>query len=110
MTMRTAFEKINPDWYADDAMKDLIAEQDAMPEETALSIGMKDIEYYFPLAVRRIGQIAVHGDEKFALQAAKYIISANLSIQKARVGGEEDPVDAFARQVMEDASRLKGEQ
>jgi hypothetical protein len=108
MTMRSSFDKINPDWYADTAMADLIAEQDMLPEETPISIGLKDMNYYFPLAVRRIGQIAVHGEEKYALTAAKYIISANLAIEKARASGGDDPVDAFAKQVLEDASRMNG--
>jgi hypothetical protein len=108
MTMRSAFDRINPDWYADEAMTDLITEQEMMPEETPFSIGMKDMQYYFPLAVRRIGQIATHGDEKHALVAAKYIISANLAIEKARASGGEDPVDAFAKQVMAEANRLDG--
>jgi hypothetical protein len=110
MTMRNSFEKIAPEWFADAAMTDLVAEQAMMPEETPISIGLRDLESYFPLAVRRIGQIAVHGmDEKTALAAAKYVVAANLNIQKARVGGEEDPVDAFAKSVMEDAARMKSD-
>lgn len=106
--MKNSFEKIAPEWFGDQALLDLVAEQDMSLEETPTSIGLKDLENYFPLAVRRVGQIACHGEEKFALPAAKYLIAANLQLQKARASGEEDPVDAFAKAVMEDANRLKG--
>jgi hypothetical protein len=110
MSMQRSFAQIAPEWFADDAMKDLISEQQMMPEETPISIGLKDLESYFPLAVRRVGHIAVHGDdEKTALAAAKYVIAANLQLQKARVGGEDDPVEAFAKSVMDEASALKAQ-
>lgn len=106
--MRNAFSRIAPEWFADETMKDLVQEQEMMPEETPISIGLTDLESYFPLAVRRVGHIAVHGeDEKTALAASKYIIAANLQLQKARIGGDEDPVEAFAKSVMDEAHTLK---
>jgi hypothetical protein len=110
MTMQSSFSKIAPEWFADDAMRDLVQEQTMMPEETPISIGLKDLESYFPLAVRRVGHIAVHGeDEKTALAAAKYVIAANLQLQKARASGEDDPVEAFAKSVMDEAAQLKAQ-
>lgn len=110
MSMAGSFSKIAPEWFADTAMKDLVSEQDMMPEETPISIGLADLESYFPLAVRRVGHIAVHGeDEKTALAAAKYVIAANLQLQKARIGGDEDPVEAFAKSVMEEAARAQSQ-
>jgi hypothetical protein len=105
--MQASFDKIAPEWFADSAMQDLVTEQAMMPEETPFSIGLKDLENYFPLAIRRLGQIASHGEDKFALPAAKYIIAANLQLQKAKTAGGEDPVDAFAKAVMAEADRLK---
>lgn len=108
MSMAGSFAKIAPEWFADEAMRDLVQEQDMMPEETPISIGLADLESYFPLAVRRVGHIAVHGeDEKTALAAAKYVIAANLQLQKARVGGEDDPVEAFAKSVIAEAEAMK---
>ena len=108
MSMAGSFSKIAPEWFADEAMRDLVSEQDMMPEETPISIGLKDLESYFPLAVRRVGHIAVHGeDEKTALAAAKYVIAANLQLQRARMGGEEDPVEEFAKSVMAEAQMMK---
>jgi hypothetical protein len=107
MGMRASFDKIAPEWFADEAMTDLVTEQAMLPEETPTSIGLQDLENYFPLAVRRVGQIACHGDDKYALPAAKYIIAANLQLQKAKTAGGEDPVDSFAKAVMAEADRLK---
>jgi hypothetical protein len=110
MSMAGSFSKIAPEWFADEAMRDLVTEQTMMPEETPISIGLQDLESYFPLAVRRVGHIAVHGeDEKTALAAAKYVIAANLQLQKARLGGDEDPMEVFAQSVMAEANQLKQE-
>lgn len=108
MSMAGSFSKIAPEWFADEAMHDLVSEQQMMPEETPISIGLKDLESYFPLAVRRVGHLAVHGeDEKTALAAAKYVIAANLQLQKAKYGADEDPLDVFAKSVMDEAAMLK---
>jgi hypothetical protein len=94
MKVRDEFAKIAPEWVPDKVMDDLIIEEMEQPDKTAWDRGVEELEAGFPMAVRSVVQLAVFArDERTRLNAAKYVIAANINIRRTRQEREQSPLE-----------------
>jgi hypothetical protein len=105
--LRDQLDRLKPQWAPLDVMDDLIIEEIEKPAESGFERARKELEMYFPLAVRSIGQIALHSaEERTRLSAAKYIIAANLRFKQMEKEGLDDPFTKMMRKFEEEARNI----
>jgi hypothetical protein len=89
-------------------LRQILDELREHPEETEESIARRDLERLFPVAVRALGNLAVYSsDDKVRVGAAKFLVSTNLRLVELQFDAINNPVEAFAKQVMDETKRIE---
>lgn len=91
--LRDTFERIGASWQPEKVIDDLILEEMEAPESTSWDRAKKELEDYFPLSIRSIGQLASFAaNERTRLAAAKFIVGANIAMRKVQIAEDESPL------------------
>jgi hypothetical protein len=108
--LRDTFEKVAQTWEPEKVIDGLILDELAQPETTTWERGKTELENFFPLAIRSVGQLAMFAtSERTRLNAAKFIIGANISLRKVQAQEDEGPLAKMLQKFEEEANKLREE-
>jgi hypothetical protein len=96
-------------WEPSKAILGVLADLAAQPEDTAEAIANRALERLYLPSVVSVGQLAVYSDDdKVRLNAAQFIVSANLQLMSIAAKAGDGPIEKFLKGVEDEINTIRG--